>query len=133
MDLLRTLMPPRRLRPASGRAQLLAKVLAAVLSLAVVAAFATFAAFERRETLDHALDRSELIARTLEDHVTRTVESAALILRTLGESVDQQPVADARRLQPLLGQPLLNGLPFLRGAAVLDLDGQVLASTLPAE
>lgn len=116
-----------------GRARILAKVLAAVLAVAVLAALGGLGAFERRETLNNALDRGELIARTLEDHVTRTIESSALVLQTLGEGIAQQGSTDPQRLQPLLSQPLLGGLPFLRGAAVLDEDGNVLASTVPAE
>ncbi len=116
-----------------GRARILAKVLAAVLSVAVLSALAGLGTFERRETLTNATDRAELIARTLEAHVTRTVEAASLILQTLGEGIAQQPGADPQRLQPLLSQPLLSGLPFLRSAAVLDEDGTVLASSVAAE
>jgi PAS domain S-box-containing protein len=116
-----------------GRAQMLASGLALLLALAVLAALAALAVFERRETLNNAQDRAELIARTLEDHVTRTVESAALILQTLGEGIAQQPSAEPQRLQPLLSQTLLTSLPFLRGAAVLDERGVVLASSIAAE
>ncbi|MFG6487035.1 PAS domain-containing protein [Roseateles sp. BYS78W] len=119
--------------PLLGRAHLLAKLLAALLALAVLAALSLLARFERRETLNNAQDRSELIARTLEDHVTRTVESASLILQTLGEGIARQASAEPARLQPLLGQGLLNSLPFLRGAVVLDERGSVLASSIPAE
>jgi len=116
-----------------GRARILAKLLAAVLALAVLAALWALAVFERREALDNARDRVELIARTLEDHVTRTVESASLILQTLGEGIAQQSAADPQRLQPLLGQTLLSSLPFLRSAAILDENGTVLASSIAAE
>jgi PAS domain S-box-containing protein len=133
MQLRRRTSTPRRLRPTLARAQILAMVLAAGLSVAVLAALAGFGAFERRETLNNALDRAGLIARTLEAHVTRTVESASLVLQTLGEGVAQQASTDPQRLQPLFSQPLLSGLPFLRSAAVLDEGGQVLASSVPSE
>lgn len=116
-----------------GRARILALALAALLAVAVVVALAALAAFERRETLNNAQDRVELIARTLEDHVTRTVESASLILQTLGEGIAQQASVEPERLQPLLGQSLLTSLPFLRGTAVLDERGTVLASSVAAE
>lgn len=115
------------------RARILAMALSAILALSVLAALGALAAFERRETLERAKDRAELIARTLEDHVTRTVESASLILQTLGEGISQQPSADPARLQPLLSQSLLSTLPFLRSAAVLDEHGAVLASSIAAE
>lgn len=124
------LLPPRVLL---GRAGWLAKSLAALLAMAVVMALAGMAAFERRESLETAQDRAELVARTLEDHVTRTVESASLILRTVGEGVARQASTEPARLQPLLGQGLLASLPFLRSAAVLDEHGTVLASSIPAE
>jgi PAS domain S-box-containing protein len=116
-----------------GRARLLARLLAGGLALAVVATVMALAYFERRETLDNARDRVELIAKSLEDHVTRTVESASLILQTLGEGIDRQASVEPQRLQPLLAQSLLNSLPFLRGAAVLGEDGTVLASTVAQE
>jgi PAS domain S-box-containing protein len=116
-----------------GRARLMAQALAALLCLAVLAALAALAGFERRETLANAHGRAELIARTLEDHVTRTVGSASLILQTVGDGVARQAAIEPQRLQALLAQPLLRSLPFLRGAAVLDETGLVLASSIEAE
>lgn len=116
-----------------ARARLLVKGLALLVALAVIAALAGAGEFDRRDTLDHALDRAGLMARTLENHVTRTVESTSLILQTLGEGIAQQPTAEPQRLQPLLSQPLLTSLPFLRSAAVLDERGTVLASSVATE
>lgn len=126
-------MSARRSRSLLGRAGLLPKLLAGLLALAVLAASVGVAAFERRETLETALDRAELVALTLEDHVTRTVDSAALILRTLGEGIANQASADPARLQPLVTQSLISSLPFLRSVAVLDEQGRVLASSIPSE
>lgn len=120
-------------RPTLGRDGLLAKLLAAGLALSVLVALAALAQFERREALANAQDRSELIARTLEDHVTRTVESASLVLQALAEGIGRQGSVQPARLQPLLGQSPLASLPFLRGAAVLDEHGNVLASSVAAE
>lgn len=116
-----------------GRALLLAKVLALALALAVVAALTAFAEFERQEALVNAGNRAGLIARTLEDHVTRTIGSVSLLLQTLGEGISQQHSVAPDRLQPLLEQPLLASLPFLRSAAVLDEGGTVLASSIATE
>ncbi len=124
---------PRSAPLPLGRAGLLVKLLAAVLALAVVLALAGMAEYERRETLETAKARSELIARTLEDHVTRTVESTSLILRTLEEGMAREASAQPDHLQQLLNQGLLTSLPFLRGAAVLDEGGNVLASSIPGE
>ena len=112
----------------SGALVLLAAI---ALALAVLATLSSLGWYERREALESALDRGELLARVLEDHVTRTVETAGLTLRTLGESLARQPIVAASSgtdLQPLLSQALL-GLPFMRGVAVLDQQGLVLASS----
>ena len=117
-----------------GRARILAKLLAALLALAVLVSMSGLAVFERREALDNAQQRNELIARTLEDHVTRTVESAVADPADAGRRASpSRPPRSPARLQPLLGQGLLTGLPFLRSAAVLDEQGSVLASSIPAE
>ncbi|MCE4556744.1 ATP-binding protein [Roseateles cellulosilyticus] len=125
--------PPQPTRPVPGRARLLAIGLAVLVALTVVAALVALAAYERREALENAENRVELIARTLEDHVTRTVDSAALILQTLDEGIGQQRSSQPEPLQHLLSQSLLSSLPFLRGVAVLAQDGTVLASSVPAE
>lgn len=124
---------PSSARQALGRAGWLPQLVSGLIALAVLLAGGGMAAYERRETLDNAQDRAELVARTLEDHVTRTVESASLILRTLGEGIASQGTAEPARLQPLLAQSLLSSLPFLRSVAVLDEQGRVLASSIPSE
>ena len=126
-------MPTLTPRGKLGRAGLMAKLLAALLAVAVVMALGALGRFERKEALENAQDRAELISRTLEEHVTRTVESAALILKTLGETVVSQGSTDPARLQPLLGQGLLGSLPFMRGVAVLDEQGVVVASSIASE
>lgn len=124
---------PRPGRPPVRHAGLLPKLLAGLLAVAVLLVSAGMAAYERREALGNAQDRAELLARTLEDHVTRTVESASVILRTLGEGIVSQGAAEPARLQPLLAQSLLSSMPFLRSVAVLDDQGRVLASSIPLE
>jgi PAS domain S-box-containing protein len=90
------------------------------------------AVYERREALENARVRLVLLARVLDDHATRSVESASLVLRTLADGLRLQPRLDPATLQPLLNQALL-AQPVLRGLAVLDLQGQVLASTDPRD
>ncbi|MBT9501467.1 MAG: PAS domain S-box protein [Burkholderiaceae bacterium] len=103
-----------------------------VLACAVVVATATFVWLERREALEAAENRNELLARVLEDHVTRTVDAAGTALVTLADALVQQPDLSPQRLQPQLAHALV-GLPFLRGVALLNLQGQVLGSSAPAE
>ncbi|RQO55845.1 PAS domain-containing sensor histidine kinase [Paucibacter sp. KBW04] len=120
---------PSILKQTTGRLVLLA---ATVLTGLVFSSLVALAWFERNEALEGARARGELLARVLVEHATSTVETTALTLRTVAESMAYQPSTDADRLQPLLSQSL-QGLPFLRGLAVLDSKGLVLASTVPTE
>ncbi|MBB4843098.1 PAS domain S-box-containing protein [Paucibacter oligotrophus] len=123
------LAAPPLLRQTSGRLVLLAS---AVLSGLVLFAVLALAWFERSEALKGAVARGELLARVLVEHATSTVDATALTLRTVAESMAYQPAADAEHLRPLLNQSL-QGQPFLRGLAVLDAKGIVLASTVATE
>ncbi|UDF36769.1 UNVERIFIED_ORG: PAS domain S-box protein [Shinella sp. XGS7] len=105
---------------------------ASLLALACVVSLLLLGAYERREALENENERLALMARVLEDHATRSVESAALVLRTVADGLRLQPRLDPATLQPLLSQALL-AQPVLRGLAVLDLQGQVLVSTDPRD
>ena len=120
----------RELQALPRRAATLVRAVGLLLAAVVLLSLTTLAWYERDETLDTATDRVELLAQVLEDHVTRSVETAALSLRGLAEQLAQQAVLDPARLQ-LEQAPL--GLPYLRGVALLDLHGHVLASANPAE
>lgn len=120
---------PPILTQTSGRLVLLVST---VLGAMVASALVALAWYERSEALERAITRGELLARVLVEHATGTVDTTALTLRTVSESIAYQPSTDAERLQPLLSQSL-QGLPFLRGLAVLNSQGQVLASTQPLE
>jgi len=109
-------------------ASLLAWGAAAALSVSLWAGLGSFAVYEQHEAEKEALERGELLARVLEDHVTRTVDSAGLALNTIAESAKLQPSANLSRLHVLLEHTLL-GLPFMRSVAMLDMQGQVLSSS----
>ncbi|MBT9459756.1 MAG: PAS domain S-box protein [Burkholderiaceae bacterium] len=111
---------------------MLTLIAALALACAVLAAVATFVWLERREALESARERSELLARVLEDHVTRTVDAAGTAMGTLAEAVAVQPDLIGRRLEPQLAHALV-GMPFLRGLALLSPRGEVLASSNPSE
>lgn len=116
----------------SSRLARAVRLVAAALALASIGLLLTLAWYERREALQRGRERLELLARVLEDHATRSVDSADLVLRTLADGIGLLPRVDATLLQPLLSQALL-AQPVLRGVAVLDLHGQVLASSDPRE
>lgn len=103
-----------------------------LLALAVLVAVAAFAVYERRERQQAELHRSELLARVLEDHATRSFETASLALAALADVVTRSSEGSAAQLGSVLA-PSMVGLPVLRSMAVLDMQGRVLASTSPAE
>jgi PAS domain S-box-containing protein len=114
----------------TGRLAWSVRVAAVVLSVAGLGTLAALAWYERSEALEVERARLSMLARMLEDHASRTVESSALTLRTLADGIALQPRVDAAQLQPLLGYALA-GQPILRELAVLDAQGRVLVSSDP--
>ena len=104
----------------------------AVLALLVLAALLALAWHERGQEIDNRRDRSELMVRVLEDHATRSLDTAALALSTLADLLAKEPPGRNTQIGALLSQTLV-GLPLLRSVAVLDASGRVLASTVPSE
>jgi len=120
---------PALLRRRPGRS---AGLMLAGLALAagVVLALAGLMSYERSEALQARMDRNELLARVLEDHATRSFENVSVALSALADALAE----DGRGAQ--MGWALsqtLAGLPLLRGVAVIDASGQVLASSEPAD
>lgn len=105
---------------------------AAALLLASLGSLTAVGWSERQDALMDSRERMELVARVLEDQATRSVETAAFALRTVAEDLRVVPQQEAVRLQPLLAQALI-AQPALRGLAVLDGEGRVLASSEPRE
>lgn len=103
-----------------------------VLVLVVLAAAAALALRDYRDAIVEETARRQLLARVLEDHATRTVETASIALASMSDMLAAQPQGDATAIGPLLTHALV-GLPFLRSVAVLDRQGTVLASTTPAD
>jgi PAS domain S-box-containing protein len=86
-----------------------------------------------REKRDLAIDtaaRQALLARVLEDHASRSLDAAQIALAGLAGAVERGTPPEI--LQALLGQTRAS-LGFLRGVALLDESGQVLAAADPAD
>ena len=103
-----------------------AGVLVALMAVAVVAWLGWT---EYEEKMETRRSRNELLARVLEDHATRTVETTAIAMASLSELIATQDMAQLGEVAPLLNQTLI-GLPFLRSIAVLDSRGKVITSTV---
>ena len=82
----------------------------------------------RSEHISHQ-NHAAMLARVLEDQATRTMQTAELSMESLATSPALTAVtSEPRRMQEALGQALA-ALSFLRGLAVVDAGGRVIAST----
>jgi PAS domain S-box-containing protein len=106
--------------------------LGALLALLTLLLAAGAAVHERGQVIDTAQGRAELLARVLEEHATRSVETVGLALAALGETLAAEPRNATPQISQALTQTLAN-LPLLRAVAVVDVRGQVLASTAAAD
>lgn len=104
---------------------------AATLIAVILVALVTGNAFRR--AIAEEQSHSILLARVIEDQVTRTLDSGEMALDALAISPAlRADVPDAAAIQAALNQTL-SGLPFLRTIAVADAHGNILASTSPSE
>ena len=104
---------------------------AATLIAVILVALVTGNAFRR--AIAEEQSHSILLARVIEDQVTRTLDSGEMALDALAISPAlRADVPDAAAIQAALNQTL-SGLPFLRTIAVADAHGNILASTTSSE
>ncbi|RZJ10216.1 MAG: PAS domain-containing sensor histidine kinase [Rubrivivax sp.] len=85
---------------------------------------------ERRELTAETATRQALLARVLEDHASRSLDATQIALAGLADVAARNPPGEV--LQALLEQTQAS-LGFLRGVAVLDEAGQVVAAADPAD
>ena len=102
-------------------------------ALATLMAVAALATNDFRSTMANNETHAAMLARVLEDQATRTLNTAELALEALsGSPALSGASADPRSMAEALNQALA-GLPFLRGLAVVDASGRVVASTLTGD
>ena len=80
---------------------------------------------ERGDLVESAAEQQALLARVLEDHASRSLDAAQFALAGLADIAERG--APPELLQALLGQTQAS-LGFLRGVALVDDTGQVLAA-----
>lgn len=90
--------------------------------------FAAFAIHERSPRLEAERQHAELLVGVLEDHATRSVQTVSRALEALSGAVARSANNDDRLLHDVLAQTMV-GAQALRGLAVLDAQGRVLAAT----
>lgn len=119
--------PPQRLSP---RGVVQAACLAVAFCALAAVGFVLWN--DLRTAVKSSQEQARLLATVMEDQATRTFESADLALSTLSH-------LPAMRGDPGTGtvgeamQQMLAGMPFLRGIALADEAGRIVASTSPAE
>ncbi|MBL7087931.1 MAG: PAS domain S-box protein [Acidovorax sp.] len=102
-------------------------------ALAALVAVSALAVNDFRTVRISHQNHAAVLARVLEDQATRTMQTAELALESLATSTALTAVvSEPRRMQDALGQSLA-ALPFLRGLAVVDAGGRVVASTFPGD
>jgi PAS domain S-box-containing protein len=77
-------------------------------------------------------EQTVLMSRVFADHATRSIDSAALAAATVEDLLERNVEPDSPEVIGAMSQTLVN-LPFLRGMAVIDSQGLVLASADAAE
>lgn len=102
------------------------------LLLAVWSVVAGLAALEHHRAIETIGQRNALHVRVFADEVSRDVEAVAQASASLVALLERGVAADGAEMRGNLAQLQLN-LPWLRGMAVVDAGGRVIASTAPHE
>jgi PAS domain S-box-containing protein len=124
---------PAGVRQAAPGANLRYTLLVGALMLFwVLGGLAVVAYQDHQRQVQGARDHNVLLARLFADHVTRNIEAASAAVATLGKLMLGGMPAEDGAFQTAMQQTLVN-LPYLRGIAVIDAQGLVLASTDPGE
>jgi PAS domain S-box-containing protein len=110
----------------------LVAVVGAVVGSLLVLALAALAWVDHLAHDARVQEQTVLMARVFADHATRSIDSAALAAATVGDLLERNVEPDSPEVVGAMSQTLVN-LPFLRGMAVIDSQGLVLASADPAE
>ncbi len=86
----------------------------------------------RRAAIADQLAQNELLARVLEDQVTRSFDTVAQSLALLANVVSEQGLGGAAMNPPAMAQ-FLASLPQLRALSMLDAQGRVVGSSVAGE
>jgi len=122
--------------PSASRGRLSSTGAAVAGGVLVLVTLLVAVAFSRNEylsQLNSELARSELQARVLEDHATRSVESVSMLLTSLSSQLEPADLAGGHARTDALLERSLVALPHLRGLSVVDGTGEVLASSVRAD
>lgn len=86
-----------------------------------------FAYYQRQDTVAQETQRTQLLARLLEDETTRTLDAVSLTLSMVSQRMQQRSYTSPDLSERLVES--VRGLPYLRSLSVLDANGKVLHSS----
>jgi PAS domain S-box-containing protein len=119
--------PARRLAPHR-----LVAAAGGLVGVLLALALAALAWAEHESNDERVREHTVLMARVFADHATRSIDAAALATSTVDDLLGRGVEPDSPEVVAAMTQTLIN-LPYLRGMAVLDPQGLVLAAADPAE
>ncbi|MDF3840043.1 SpoIIE family protein phosphatase [Cupriavidus basilensis] len=102
------------------------------LAVLLIAGATGFVWWERKSIIENTLASVEMLARALDDQSSRAVGTANFLMDTFDE--DLSGYSDARSAAALnrLLTEAIAGAPFVRSFSLIDGDGQIVASSSPA-
>ncbi len=122
-----------RVLTAGFRMSTLALVGGTVLAILAIVAAGLLTWQEVRTATRISLQTLQMKARMIDDQASRAFQASALALSAIADNIAAPDHNDLpKQPGPQLSQALLS-LPFVRGIAVLDGDGQILYSTTPTD
>ncbi|MFY7867350.1 ATP-binding protein [Roseateles sp.] len=100
-----------------------------LLGLAMLLTALSFIWLEHKNHLRAETSNNDLFARTLESHISLTLNTAKLTLQGLARSAEAKPQPDSdAELSSRLSLPLAS-MPYVRSLSLLDAKGRVIASS----
>ena len=102
------------------------------LMAAVLLTLGWLALHDREQLLDSLRERNELLARVFADRATRNIDVTALALASIAEGAARGLPLDGAEIRAALTQTLVS-LPFVRSVALMDAQGQLVASSEAGE
>ncbi len=110
-----------------------AKALVLTFALCVLGSLVLFVWNQLHVQAEQSAAQAALLARVLEDQTAKTFETSEVALSSLAHNPVILERAGPRRAREAAMAQAVAQLPFIRGMALLDGQGQVLASTQPGE
>jgi PAS domain S-box-containing protein len=101
------------------------------LTLATLLALGVLGWYEYEEIIRTDLDRVELEARILEDHATRSIDSASVLMASIAGQLDPADLRAGQDKKDALLTQAMVALPFVRSLSIVTENGEVVSTSEP--